>query len=100
MDQAGGARSFGHPPPRAEPPGTVAPPLETRERARLARELHDHLGQLLTSAALLARAIERDTEGPVAERAARLRAVVEEATAATRDLASRLRAPESGVEDP
>ena len=73
-------------------------PVDDSERARLARELHDHLGQLLTSAALLARAIERDADGPLAERAARLRGVVEDATAATRELASRLRATEAETE--
>jgi signal transduction histidine kinase len=70
--------------------------LEERERARLARELHDDLGQLLTSAALLAHAIEREATGPLAERAASLRAVVEEATAATRTIAWRLRRPQPG----
>ena len=60
------------------------------ERVRLARELHDGLGQTLTSAALVARSLEA-TLGDVSGSAAELRRLVEAALTETRTIMWRLR---------
>jgi signal transduction histidine kinase len=67
---------------------------EEEERARLARELHDGLGQVLTSAALFAKGIEQAVEGEVAGQVALLRGLVDKALAATRALVRGLRPAE------
>lgn len=64
---------------------------EEAERARVARELHDELGQILTSLSLFARRIEQTSEGSAAEGLAEFRRQVEEAIVATRGLAWSLR---------
>jgi signal transduction histidine kinase len=63
------------------------------ERAYFARELHDGLGQILTSLSLFARAIEDPLTGQQRRRVAALRALADEALATTRSLAWSLRAP-------
>jgi len=61
------------------------------ERLRLARELHDGLGQTLTSAALFAAALEKDAPAPFAASVGILRGLVEDALASTRTVMWRLR---------
>jgi PAS domain S-box-containing protein len=61
------------------------------ERVRLARELHDGLGQLLTSASLYASSIEDQAPEALAGALATLRSQLDEALAATRTLVWRLR---------
>lgn len=61
------------------------------ERLRLARELHDGLGQTLTSAALLARSLEEGAGGTSASTVAALRRLVETALSETRTLMWTLR---------
>jgi PAS domain S-box-containing protein len=63
------------------------------ERAYFARELHDGLGQILTSLSLFARSIEDPLSGHQRRRVASLRALADEALATTRSLAWSLRAP-------
>ena len=63
------------------------------ERAYFARELHDGLGQILTSLSLFARSIEDPLKGHQRRRVAALRALADEALATTRSLAWSLRAP-------
>lgn len=65
--------------------------VEEEERARVARELHDGLGQILTSVALYAKGIEEALEGEVAGQVALLRGLVEKALVSTRALARGLR---------
>ncbi len=65
---------------------------EPDERAYFARELHDGLGQILTSLSLFARSIERELEGHQRRRLAALRVLADEALATTRSLAWSLRA--------
>ena len=62
------------------------------ERAYFARELHDSLGQILTSLSLFARSIEGELQGHQLRRLAALRVLADEALAATRSLAWSLRA--------
>ena len=62
------------------------------ERAFIARELHDGLGQILTSLSLFARSIEGELEGHQRRRLAALRVLADEALATTRSLAWSLRA--------
>ena len=73
------------------------------ERTRIARELHDEAGQVLTALALHLRALEDDVEADaVRTRIAGLRASVGEASTSIRQLAVRLRPPaltEHGLED-
>ena len=61
------------------------------ERVRLARELHDGLGQVLTSASLFASSIEEEAPAALGAPLASLRAQLEEALTATRTLVWRLR---------
>jgi PAS domain S-box-containing protein len=65
---------------------------EPDERAFFARELHDGLGQILTSLSLFARSIEGELEGEQRRRLAALRVLADEALATTRSLAWSLRA--------
>jgi PAS domain S-box-containing protein len=65
---------------------------EPDERAFFARELHDGLGQILTSLSLFARSIEGELEGDQRRRLAALRVLADEALATTRSLAWSLRA--------
>ena len=65
---------------------------EPDERAHFARELHDGLGQVLTSLSLFARSIEGELNGQQRRRLAVLRVLADEALATTRSLAWSLRA--------
>ena len=65
---------------------------EPDERAFFARELHDGLGQILTSLSLFARSIEGELVGHQRRRLAALRVLADEALATTRSLAWSLRA--------
>jgi two-component system sensor histidine kinase UhpB len=70
------------------------------ERASFARELHDGLGQILTSLSLFARSIEGELTGHQRRRLAALRVLADEALATTRSLAWSLRgstAPPDGL---
>ena len=69
------------------------------ERAFFARELHDGLGQILTSLSLFARSIEGELKGHQRRRLAALRVLADEALATTRSLAWSLRssAPPDGL---
>jgi PAS domain S-box-containing protein len=74
---------------------------EPDERAFFARELHDGLGQILTSLSLFARSIEGELYGDQRRRLAALRVLADEALATTRSLAWSLRAtaaPPEGLE--
>jgi PAS domain S-box-containing protein len=62
------------------------------ERAYFARELHDGLGQILTSLSLFAHSIEGELVGHQRRRLAALRVLADEALATTRSLAWSLRA--------
>lgn len=73
---------------------------EPDERAYFARELHDGLGQILTSLSLFARSIEGELQGHQRRRLAALRVLADEALATTRSLAWSLRAsaaPQEGL---
>src|SRR5439155_6324588 len=65
---------------------------EPDERAYFARELHDGLGQILTSLSLFARSIEGQLDGHQRRRLDALRVLADEALATTRSLAWSLRA--------
>ena len=65
---------------------------EPDERSYFARELHDGLGQILTSLSLFARSIEGELTGHQRRRLAALRVLADEALATTRSLAWSLRA--------
>jgi PAS domain S-box-containing protein len=65
---------------------------EADERAYFARELHDGLGQILTSLSLFARSIEGELQGNRRRRLAALRVLADEALATTRSMAWSLRA--------
>jgi signal transduction histidine kinase len=73
------------------------------ERARVARELHDESGQVLTALALHLRALEDDVgPGDVRERIAEMRRSRGAASSSLRELATRLRpsaVEEQGLED-
>ena len=73
---------------------------EPDERAYFARELHDGLGQILTSLSLFARSIEGELHGHQRRRLATLRVLADEALATTRSVAWSLRgsaAPQEGL---
>jgi len=61
------------------------------ERTRVARELHDETGQVLTAVALELRALEEHVDAVGRDRLAAARRSLAEATGALRDLALRLR---------
>lgn len=61
------------------------------ERVRVARELHDETGQVLTAVALELRALEQHVDDAGREQLAGARRSLAEATSALRDLALRLR---------
>jgi signal transduction histidine kinase len=61
------------------------------ERVRVGRELHDELGQLLTSILYFGRRLEHDLSGEDAARATRIVQVAERALAGTRSLVRTLR---------
>jgi signal transduction histidine kinase len=73
------------------------------ERARVARELHDESGQVLTALALHLRALEEDVgPGDVRERIVEMRRQLASASTGLRELATRLRPPaveEHGLAD-
>ncbi len=73
------------------------------ERARVARELHDESGQVLTALALHLRALEEDVgPGSVRDRIAQMRRQLGDASTSLRELATRLRpsaVEEHGLED-
>ncbi|MDQ1514851.1 MAG: two-component system, NarL family, sensor histidine kinase NreB [Actinomycetota bacterium] len=71
---------------------------EPDERAYFARELHDGLGQILTSLSLFARSIEGELQGGQRRRLAALRVLADEALATTRSLAWSLRAQAAPLE--
>jgi PAS domain S-box-containing protein len=68
--------------------------VEADERTRISRELHDGLGQILTSIALFAKAIEDDVPRAQRRRVASLRMLVDDALASTRSLVWSLRPAE------
>jgi signal transduction histidine kinase len=68
--------------------------VEPDERARIARELHDGLGQILTSIALFAKAIEDEVPAAHRRQVASLRSLVDEALVSTRSLVWSLRPAE------
>jgi PAS domain S-box-containing protein len=85
------------PPPGAETgaePGVRLLAVEPDERARISRELHDGLGQVLTSIALFAKSIEDDVPAAYRRRVASLRLLVDDARASTRSLVWSLRPAE------
>src|SRR5207249_11592128 len=65
--------------------------VQEEERVRVGHELHDELGQLLTSILQFARRLEHDLSGDDAERALRIEQIAQRALAGTRDLARTLR---------
>ena len=68
--------------------------VQEKERAALARELHDHLGQSLTAIKLSAGALARTLEGPAAQRVQQSVAIADDALTAVRSLALALRPPQ------
>jgi PAS domain S-box-containing protein len=73
---------------------------EPDERSYIARELHDGLGQILTSLSLFARSIAGELHGHQRRRLAALRVLADEALATTRSLAWSLRGaapPQEGL---
>jgi PAS domain S-box-containing protein len=68
--------------------------VEPDERARISRELHDGLGQILTSIALFAKTIEDDVPLAQRRRVTSLRKLVDDALVSTRSLVWSLRPPE------
>jgi len=67
---------------------------QEEERQRVARELHDSLGQSLTSIALYARSLEETVGGEERERLSKLAGTAEKAVIETRRLVWSLRPPE------
>ncbi|MGH3258923.1 MAG: GAF domain-containing sensor histidine kinase [Streptosporangiaceae bacterium] len=61
------------------------------ERARLARDIHDEQGQILTSLILFAKHLEQQVDGEIAPQVAGLRQLAEQALRAARTLAQQLR---------
>jgi signal transduction histidine kinase len=68
--------------------------VQEKERAALARELHDQLGQSLTALKLNAAALARTLEGPAADRMQQSLAIADQALAGVRSLALDLRPPQ------
>jgi signal transduction histidine kinase len=68
--------------------------VEADERSRISRELHDGLGQILTSIALFAKNIEDDVPAAQRRRLASLRMLVDDALVSTRSLVWSLRPAE------
>lgn len=68
---------------------------EDGERRRVAHDIHDHLGQLLTAAALHVKLLEDSTDG-TAEAVAKVRELIDHASIAARRLAWTMRPPEVG----
>ncbi len=64
---------------------------EPDERAHFARELHDGLGQILTSLSLFARSMEGELQGRQRRRLAALRVLADEALSTTKSIAWSLR---------
>jgi PAS domain S-box-containing protein len=63
------------------------------ERVRVAREMHDHMGQLLASASLLAKSAEEEAAGTALEGSlGYLRQLMEEAQASARSIVASIRA--------
>ena len=77
--------------------------VQEAERARVARELHDESGQVLTALALHLRALEDDVgPGDLRERIAEMRRSLATASSSLRELATRLRpsaVEEQGLQD-
>ncbi len=61
------------------------------ERARLARDIHDEQGQILTSLILFAKHLEQQVDGEIAPQVQALRELAEQALRAARTLAQQLR---------
>lgn len=61
------------------------------ERARLARDIHDEQGQILTSLILFAKHLEQQLDGEIASQVSGLRQLAEQALRAARTLAQQLR---------
>ncbi|MGH3250873.1 MAG: GAF domain-containing sensor histidine kinase [Trebonia sp.] len=61
------------------------------ERARLARDIHDEQGQILTSLILFAKHLEQQVDGEIAPQVSGLRQLAEQALRAARTLAQQLR---------
>ncbi|HET7173332.1 MAG TPA: GAF domain-containing sensor histidine kinase [Nocardioidaceae bacterium] len=61
------------------------------ERARLARDIHDEQGQILTSIILFAKHLEQTVDAEVAEKVSGVRQLAEQALRAARSLAQQLR---------
>lgn len=68
--------------------------VQEKERAEIARELHDELGQSLTALKLNAVALGRRLKGPAADKMDQCVAIVDQALAQTRGLALDLRPPQ------
>jgi signal transduction histidine kinase len=68
--------------------------VQEKERAVLARELHDHLGQSLTALKLSAGAVARTLQGAAARRIQQSVAIADHALSAVRALALDLRPPQ------
>jgi signal transduction histidine kinase len=68
------------------------------ERRRLSREIHDDLGQLLTSATFYAKALRESTPG-AADQVIRLESILTESLRSLRRTVSSLRAPEQPTGD-
>src|SRR5258707_348661 len=76
-----------------EPAGRLLA-VEADERSRISRELHDGLGQILTSIALFAKSIEDEVPPAQRRRVASLRMLVDDALVSTRSLVWSLRPAE------
>jgi signal transduction histidine kinase len=68
--------------------------VQEKERAALARELHDHLGQSLTAIKLSAGALARTLDGSAAQHVRQSVAIADHALSAVRALALDLRPPQ------
>jgi signal transduction histidine kinase len=63
------------------------------ERVRVAREMHDHIGQLLASASLLAKTVEEAAAGTELEESlGSLRQIIQQAQVSTRSIVASIRA--------